>query len=294
MATTGKNIRLTILAAAAVLAAWGCQARAQDKPLADTSRLVSIGGAVTEIVFALGQGEKVVGRDTTSVYPQEAFALPDVGYMRALSPEGVLSINPTAILMIEGSGPQDAIEVLKKATVPVVTIPEGYDRDGIVRKIKAVGAALGQDGRAAELADKVAADIDAAHAVVAGIAEDKRKRVLFVLSLRNGKVMAAGRNTSADGILRLAGAVNATPEFEGFKAVNDEAIIGARPDVILMMSQGGPMMATDQEIFANPAIALTPAGRNKALLRLDSLTLLGFGPRTADAVRSLATSLYGG
>lgn len=286
-------MRRVVLALVAVSALGQGFAQAEDAKPLDTSRLVSIGGAVTEIVFALGESDKLAARDSTSTYPQAALKLPDVGYMRALSPEGVLSVNPSAILMIDGAGPKEALDVLTKASVPIVRIPEGYDRAGILAKIKAVGKALGAEAEAEQLAAKVGADVDAASATVANIPEARRKRVLFVLTLQNGKIMAAGQHTAADGILKLAGAVNATGDFHGYKPLNDEAIIAARPDVILMMRDGGPG-ASNAEVLANPAIALTPAGQNKALIRQGSMTMLGFGPRTAEAIRDLATALYGG
>jgi len=286
-------MRRAVFALVAVSALGQGFAQAEDAKPLDTSRLVSIGGAVTEIVYALGQGDTLAARDSTSTYPQAAMKLPDVGYMRALSPEGVLSVNPSAILMIDGSGPKETLDVLSKASVPIVTIPEGYDRAGIIAKIKAVGKALGAEDRAEELAAQVGADVDAASATVANIPESQRKRVLFVLTLQNGKIMAAGKHTAADGILKLSGAVNATGDFQGYKPLNDEAIIAARPDVILMMRDGGPG-ASDAEVLANPAIALTPAGQNKALIRQGGMTMLGFGPRTAEAIRDLSTALYGG
>jgi iron complex transport system substrate-binding protein len=289
---TMRRRTLTALAALCAIGVFPVLAE-EAKPL-DTSRIVTIGGAVTEIVFDLGLGDKVIARDTTSYYPEPVMKLPDVGYMRALSPEGVLSVNPSAILMIQGSGPQTALDVLSKAAVPVVTIPEGYDRDAIVAKIKAVGKALNVEARADELAAKVGADVDAAVAASAKIPEDKRKRVLFILNMTNGKIMAAGDHTAASGILKLSGAINVTSAFHGYKPLNDEAIIEAKPDVILMMKQGGPSAVSDEEILNNPAIALTPAGKNRAIVRMGSLTLLGFGPRTAEAIRDLSKALYGG
>jgi iron complex transport system substrate-binding protein len=286
-------LRHALLAMATVATLGSAPAFADDAKPLDTSRLVSIGGAVTEIVYALGEGDKLVARDSTSFYPEAALKLPDVGYMRALSPEGVLSVSPSAILMIEGSGPKEAIDVLSKASVPIVKIPEGYDREAIVNKIKAVGKALKVDAKANELAAKVGADIDTAQAATAGIADDKRKRVLFVLTMQNGKIMAAGNHTAASGILALSGAINATGDFHGYKPLNDEAIIAAKPDFILMMRDGGPG-ASDADVLANPAIALTPAGQNKAIIRQSGLTMLGFGPRTAEAIRELSKALYGG
>jgi iron complex transport system substrate-binding protein len=288
------NLNRRALMALATLAVIGVSpAIAEDAKPLDLSRLVTVGGAVTEIVFDLGLGDHVIARDTTSYFPEQVMKLPDIGYMRQLSPEGVLSVNPSAIVMIEGSGPQTALDVLKKAAVPVVTIPEGYDRDAIIAKINAVGKALNVEAKAGELAARVGADVDAAVAASAKIPEEKRKRVLFILSMTNGKIMAAGDHTAANGILKLAGAVNVASAFQGYKSMNDEAIVAAKPDVILMMKQGGPSMATDEEILANPAVALTPAGKNKALVRMGSLTLLGFGPRTAEAIRDLSKALYG-
>src|SRR6188768_3457559 len=70
----------------------------------DPNRIVAVGGSITEIVYALGEEKRLIARDSTSVYPEAAFSLPDVGYMRALSPEGVLSVKPNAILALQGSG----------------------------------------------------------------------------------------------------------------------------------------------------------------------------------------------
>jgi iron complex transport system substrate-binding protein len=289
----GQTIRRrSALALAAFMLAGGPVAAQEVKPV-DASRLVTIGGAVTEIVFDLGLGDKVIARDTTSLFPDVATKLPDIGYMRALSPEGVLSVNPSAILMIEGSGPKETLDVLTKASVPIVTVPEGYDRDAIVNKIHIIGKALDADAKADELARSVSADIDAAVADAEKVPADKRKRVLFVLTVQNGKIMAAGAHTAADGILRLSGAINATSDFHGYKPLNDEAVIEAKPDVIMLMSHAGPSVS-DEDLLANPAIALTPAGKDRKILRMNGLTLLGFGPRTADAIRELSKALYGG
>lgn len=260
--------------------------------LPDAARVVAIGGSVTEIVYALGLEKRLVARDSTSVYPQAVFELPDVGYMRQLSPEGVLSVNPDAIIALEGSGPRETVDVLKKASVPFVMVPEKFDRDGIIEKIKVVGHALGDEAKAAELARSVEADIDAAEAQTAKITE--RKRVLFILSMQGGKVLASGTGTAADGIIAMAGAVNVVSDYSGYKQLSDEAIIEARPDVILMMDRGGDdHAATGNDLFAHPAIASTPAGQAKKLIRMDGAYLLGFGPRTAAAIRDLSAAFYG-
>lgn len=257
----------------------------------DTSRVVTVGGSLTEIVYALGEEGRLIARDSTSVFPPEALALPDIGYMRALSPEGVLSINPSTILLLEGSGPPEALDVLRKASVPLVTVPEKFDRAGILEKIAVVGDVLGVEDKAGRLADQVAADIDAAQAATAGI--ENRKKVLFVLSLQGGRVLASGTGTAADGIIALAGGVNAVDAYPGYKQLSDEAIIEAAPDVILAMDRGGDHETQADQILSHPAIAATPAAANRQVVRMDGAFLLGFGPRTAEAARELASALYG-
>lgn len=258
---------------------------------AKPSRVVAIGGSVTEIVYALGEEARLVGRDSTSVYPVEALKLPDTGYIRALSPEGVLSLNPDLILMLDGAGPPPALEALKAAGVRTVTIPEGFDRKAIADKIDAVGAALGVEDKAKALADNVQSALD--KAIVASEIQARKARVLFVLSARQGRLMASGGRTQADGIIRMAGAENVLSGIEGYKPVSDEALIAAAPEVILMMTGTGDHAASDDAVLALPAVAQTPAGKARRIVRMDGMYLLGFGPRTADAIVSLRNALYG-
>jgi iron complex transport system substrate-binding protein len=258
----------------------------------DTSRLVAIGGSITEIFYALGEEVRLVARDSTSVHPPAALELPDVGYMRALSPEGVLSVNPSGIIALEGSGPREALDVLEKAGVPIVSVPENFDRDGILEKIETVGAVLGVPHKARELAAAVAADVDAAERATDGITE--RKRVLFILSMQGGKILGSGTGTAAAGIIEMAGGINAITAFDGYRQLSDEAVIAAQPEVILMMDRTADHAIGEAELFAHPALATTPAAVLRGLVRMDGSYLLGFGPRTAGAVRDLSKALYGG
>lgn len=259
-----------------------------DRLPENADRIVAIGGSLTEIVYALGEQDRLVARDSTASFPAEALSLPDVGYMRALSPEGVLSVKPDGILAIEGSGPPEAVSVLASAGVPFVTVPEGYSGEAIQQKIRAVGTALGVDGKAEALSQKVAADLDSA--VADAQKQSRTTRVLFVLSYAGGRVLASGTGTAADAIIQMAGAQNAIDGVPGYKQLNEEAITAANPDVILMMERHGDGNAAS-DILANAAIAQTPAGQNKRLIRMNGLYLLGFGPRTASAVRELSDDL---
>lgn len=260
-------------------------------PFADTSRLVSIGGSLTEIIYELGEEGRLVARDQTATYPEAVNALPDVGYMRQLAPEGVLSVSPTALLVLEGSGPPDALDVLSHAGVAYQTVPESFSAEGVVAKVRAVGKALGVADKAETLAARLESEFAALKAHNATIAEPKR--VLFILSNQGGQIQASGTGTAADGIIALAGAVNAIADYPGYKALSEEAITQAAPDVIVMMDRGGDHGASDEELLAHPAVALTPAGQNRAIYRLDGAYLLGFGPRTAAAAAELSGLIYG-
>ena len=254
-------------------------------------RIVAAGGVVTEVLYALGLQDRIVGVDTTSQWPPEALKdKKSVGYVRALSAEGVLSPKPSQVIAVEGAGPPDALALLKESGTPITMIPEALTPEAVVSKIAAIGKAAGAAEPAQQLATTVKGRFDELDKLRAGL--PKQKRVLFVLSLQNGRIMVGGRTTTADAIITLAGGVNAASAVEGFKPMTDEAIITAAPDVILMMRFSSAHNATPEELFAMPAFSETPAAKQKALIRMDGLYLLGFGPRTPNAGRDLMAELY--
>lgn len=256
--------------------------------------VLSIGGSVTEIIYALGEGDRLIARDSTSGFPVAAKALPDVGYMRALSPEGVLAVSPGLIISEEGAGPPETIAVLEGANIPFITVPDEYSRAGIIAKVHAVGDALDVSEVAQEMVQELDAKLQVAEQTAQNQAGDTPKRVLFILSTQGGRIMASGQNTAAHGIITMAGAMNVITEFEGYKPLSDEAISAAAPDVILMMDRTNDHGAANEVLFAMPALAGTPAAQNDAVVRMDGAYLLGFGPRTADAILDLNAALYGG
>jgi len=285
-----NGLRIASCAACMVTLSAGLLAPLAGHATEKGERIVSIGGAVTEILYALGAEQRIVAVDSTSFYPAQALKeKPNVGYMRALSAEGVLGLNPSLILASEGSGPKETIAVLKAASIPYVTVPDRFTGHGIVDKIGVVADAAGAATRGACLAKVVQADLDALAKVRTHIG--KPLRVLFLLSFANQRPMVAGGATAADGIIHLAGAANAMTGHEGYKLVNDEAIIAAKPDAVLVMQRDSHRLDAET-VFKHPAFALTPAAQHKRFVSMNGLYLLGFGPRTALAARDLATSLY--
>jgi iron complex transport system substrate-binding protein len=286
---------LTAAATAALTSAAGADAVIRDATgrtveIRDSSRIVSIGGAITEILYALGLQQRIVAIDSTSFFPPQALQeKPNVGYMRALSSEGVLGLAPSLILATEGSGPKETLAVLQAARVPFVLVPDQFTGEGILDKVGIVSAATGAEAAGQCLARVIRADLDALAGLRRHIA--KPARVLFLLSFMNGRPRVAGRATAADGIIRLAGAVNAVTEYEAYKLVSDEALIAAQPDVVLAIQRDShPLDA--KTVFSHAAFMTTPAAARQDLVSMGGLYLLGFGPRTALAARDLATTLY--
>lgn len=271
--------------------AWQTSAQEHANQPAKDADILSLGGTVTEIIYALGQGDRILARDSTSTYPPQAQDLPDVGYLRRLSPEGVLSTGASLIIAEQGAGPAEAMDVIKAADVTFVEVADGFTAEAVIAKITAVGAALGTANAADTLAAEVRAAFDATEAAIAK-QNGARKRVMFLLSAGGGKLLVGGQDTAADAIIRLAGADNAAKGVSGYKPLTDEAAAAAAPDVILMMDRGGhPAMSAD-ELFSMPALSITPAGEAKRLITMNGLKLLGFGPRTAEAAQELHGLLY--
>lgn len=271
------------LISAALLAALPLTAFAEG-------RVLSIGGSVTEVIYALNAQDRLVGRDTTSTFPEAANALPDVGYMRALSPEGMLSVNPDLILMEGGAGPAETLETLAGAGIETVIVSDEFSPEGVLAKVDAVAVALGATEEGEALKAQLSAEFDAALARVAASTGPKT-RVLFILSNQGGRLMGAGQGNAADAMIALAGGVNAVEGFTGYKALTDEAIAAAAPDVILSMGRGdGPNH--DEDYLTHPALAQTPAGQAQRVVHMPGMFLLGFGPRTPQAISDLYDALY--
>jgi len=260
---------------------------------AGPQRIVSVGGAVTETVFALGAGDRVVAVDSTSLYPPEARHLPDLGYMRTLSAEALLSLSPDRILAVEGSGPPNVLDQIRAAGADLVMIPGDPSPEGVAEKVRAVGAALAIPAQGEELALRLEREFAALAQVMAGL--EARPKVLFLLSISGGAPpQAAGGDTAADGIIALAGGRNAVRGYDGYRPLSPEAMVAVAPEVILVTSQGLEVLGGPDAVLARPEIAATPAGREGRLLAMDALLLLGFGPRTPEAARMLARELHPG
>jgi len=263
-------------------------AAAQASPAAE--RIIPLGGSVTETVFALGAGEFVVAVDESSIFPSQVTRLPQVGYYRALSTEGILSLRPTLVIASAESGPDRVREQVAGAGVRVVRVPEGYDPLVALEKIRVVAAALGRDAEGARLIEEVRARLSEAEALRARTTQ--RPKTLFVWSRGSGGLVVAGGNTGAGAILELAETENAAASIGGYQPMNAEAILAAAPEVIVVPQATVDDLGGLDALWALPGLGATPAGRARRVVTVDILAAVGFGPRIGDELVRLLHALH--
>lgn len=257
---------------------------------AEPQRIVSVDGSITEIIYALGQEHRLVGRDTTSTWPEEAEALPDVGYMRQLSAEGLLSLSPDLILVTADAKPESVLNQLQQAGVNIRVIPNSYSVEGVKHKITAVADALGVSSEGDAL---IRAFTDETNRVMSRLESNNRSsvRAIFVMGVRNSSMMVAGKGSRADAFLSLAGLVNPFSDtVENYQTVAAEALMQADPDVILTLKNAEAMGGGRDRMLADPAISRTAAGRAGKVLAIDP-RWLNFGPDLPESLDALVNSL---
>jgi len=258
------------------------------EPAMDASRIVSAGGSVTEIIYALGAESRLVAVDTTSNFPSSAADLPSVGYVRALSTEGMLSTRPTLILGEDDMGPPEVLSQLSSLGIELAVIPERWHGQGIVEKVRCISSivGVGQSARDA-LIEKLQNHMDDLSIQRSRI--DKPIRVALLLALRDGVPTAAGSETSGHGVLEMAGLTNVFADFEGWKPIAPEAMIKRNPEVIFITERSAKAAGGIEAVIADPIIELTDAGSSGNVFAVDGMALLGFGPRTITTALQIST-----
>ncbi len=251
-------------------------------------RIISLGGDLTEIIYRLGEEDRLVATDTTSVFPPAALQTPKVGYVRQLSAEGVLSMEPDLILVSGPAGPETAVEQLIASGVRIVQIPEVYSIEAIREKVRIVSSVLGAEERGEAVIAEIDADWAEAQDIIAATPIDPR--VLFFLAVGDGTPRASGTGTAADAVIELIGGENVFSDRQGVKAFSFEAAVLADPDIILVMEHHtGPGGLA--QVAQNPALSVTRAAQNGHLLTVDGASVMQFGPRTPEALAALAQDI---
>ncbi len=267
----------------------------------DTSRILALDiyGTLSQTVFELGLGDQVVGRDVSTQFA-EASKLPLVtSNGHDLNAESILELDPTVILTDTSLGPWDVILQMRDSGIPVVVTDSQRSLDNIGSLTQEVADALGVPDEGVTLGQRIEKEAAATRAAIAEVAptavQDKLRMVFLYVRGQAGVYYMFGEGSGADGLINALGGYDVAQEIDwnGMKPVNDEAIIAAQPDLIIMMTKGLESVGgVDGLLDRLPAIANTPAGQHRRIVDMQDTQVLSFGPRTAEVLNSLAVSIY--
>ncbi|MFF5083577.1 hemin ABC transporter substrate-binding protein [Actinoplanes sp. NPDC000266] len=261
---------------------------------ADRILAVNLYGSLGELVFSLGLGSNVVGRDTSTTFPSAA-KLPLVTPQgHDLSAEAILKLNPTVILADDSIGPATALAQIREAGIPVVMIDDQQTMAGVPKHIRAVAAALGVPEAGERLVTRVQSEIDAARKTAPTTGKKLKIAFLYVRGTA-GVFLIGGKDAGSDAMIEAIGAEDAgsAAGLKKFRPLTSEGLINAAPDVILVMTEGLNSVNGVEGLLKLPGVAQTPAGVNRRIVDMDDGVLLNFGGRTGKAVEALAKAVYG-
>ena len=261
----------------------------------DTSRIVSLTGDITEIIYELGLGDSVVAVDITTTYPPEANELKrsggNVGFGQALAAESVLRYEPTLVLGDESIQPTETIEQLRNAGVPVIIMKYQATLPGVEEKITEVAGILGVPDAGEELAQRVMSQIDDAQSRAMESAD--RPRVAYLYTRGPSVLLLFGTDMPTQAMIEGAGAIDVGAAVgEGAIPLTPEALIAAAPDVIVFPESGVEGLGGFDALLEIPGIAETPAGQNRAFLAYDEAYFFNLGPRVGLALNEFVDDLY--
>ncbi|MFB3049948.1 MAG: hemin ABC transporter substrate-binding protein [Acidimicrobiia bacterium] len=267
-----------------------------ETTIGDVSRIVSLNGDLTEIIFELGFGENVVGVDVTTTYPPEAAALNDqgqtVGFAQQLAAEAVLRFEPTLVIGDQQVAPPEVLEQLRGAGIPVVILETQTTLDGVETKILEVAEILGVPDEGSELAERVMGEIDAARALAA--TDDSDPKIAYVYVRGPQVVFLFGAGMPTQGMIEGAGAIDAGAEAGVFgpAPLTPEALVAAAPDLIVLPEAGLAALGGIEAFLELPGVAETPAAQNDAFLDYDEAYFFNLGPRAGQALDEFVRDLY--
>lgn len=257
--------------------------------VAQSVRIITAGSAMTETVCALGDCEKIIASDRTSLYPASIQQLPSIGYRTGINAEGILSLKPTMVIAEKEYLDAAVLDQLKASGVKLVIVEQRHSFEETKTAILQIGEALGRAPEAKKLISKNETELKEAEEM---LAKTKSKpKVICVYNRGTSNMSIAGQKTFAD-ILMYVGASNAYPEVSGYKPLNTEALIAANPDYLVMVSTGLESLGGVDGMLKIPGVAQTTAGKKKQIVAVESLKLTNFGPRFGEAVKELVLLLH--
>jgi len=257
----------------------------------DSTKVVVAGGSLTEIIYFLNKESVLVGVDITSNFPEEAKSLPSVGYVRALSAEGILSLEPTLILGEDDTGPELVVKQIQNTGVDLRIIEEDYTLKSIYKKLFCVAKILNYEKEAEKIYNNELKDQFASLEKFSVRNYKNPKKGLVILNMEGTSPIVAGRNTSGNGFIQMLGAQNVVNDFEGWKPVGSESIIELNPDFIVVTKRGLNNFASMEQFIQKTSLNFTNAGNNENIYAIEGMAMLGFGPRTVSQALALALEI---
>ncbi|MGF1718420.1 ABC transporter substrate-binding protein [Vibrio kyushuensis] len=249
-------------------------------------RIISAGSNITELFFALGAEEQLVAVDVTSKSFVKDMEIPQVGYHRQLSAEGLMALNPTRLIGSSEMGPETTLQLLKASDVEVMTLPSDNSLSALHQRIDIVGEIANKQIEAEQLKQQVDSEIEE----LSHQALDKSPTVIFLMLSEDRPATAAGTETPVDKIISLSGAKNPAAEMiHSYKPLSYEAIIALQPDYILVSDRSWATFGGQEEILKKlPLLAATPAGSKQQIISVPSSALIGgFGLHSLEVAKQL-------
>ena len=282
-----QSPRLLTLLVAAALSACGRDS-ATSGP-----RVVCVSKQINEYLYDMHAESVLVARDLTSIFPPQITKLPSVGYHRALSAEGIISMKPTMLLTDGNLGPDAVVEQVKKVGIPVLTLNPGSTPDSA----RALMTRLGREFHHERQADSVIAawnrEMRAELADTSTRSKGPRPRVLVMhFGQIANNYLGIKRGTPADQIIRWAGGENAIDSTGGMLRLTPELIAKAAPDIIIATDVGYDRVGNPEKFAELPGVSLTPAGKTKRVYRVDETEVMYYGPRTPATLKKVAEWLH--
>jgi iron complex transport system substrate-binding protein len=288
---------ITLLVCCAALAV-GC-ARFHNAPNEGTSaRYVVISPIYNEIIWALGAQDTVVGIDLSTTYPPEVKNVQTVGYHRALSAEGILSLHPTAVIHDNNIGPPQVVQQLQQMNVPLKTFSAKNDSfDGTKALIREMGAYFHKEARAEELCNTLDSQRAASLEKVKQYTDHPRVAVIHFGRASN-VYLVVGKGGGGDGggvsqMIELAGGEMAVENRGMQRMESPEILAQANPDVILLTDYGYDRLGGSlDQIKALPGVATSNAAKNNRIYRIEENVLNYFGPRSGENIAKVAAVIH--
>lgn len=260
-------------------------------------RIVCLSKHLTEMVFALGKGHDLVGIDLSSTYPDSTKLIKTVGYHRALSAEGIISMNPDLVIHSKDIGPENVEPQLLKAGLKEKIFGGANTIDSAKLLLKDLGNFFGVEQKADSIIKKMDADISHAIQLVAGMHITDTPSVMIIHFGRANNVyfVMSGRNGVGDKMIALAGGKTARYDAKGARQISAEAVAAANPDIIIATDYGYDQMGSMEKFITGvPGVSLTNAAKNKRIYRFEEHDLIYFGPRTGENILKLVNLIHPG